>query len=235
MKIRALTGDGVCDSLCAITQQLCYCTLRYKPMLDYAEHDLLAQIAAMYYVEERTQDAIAAQLGLSRVKVYRLLKQARAGQVIQFTVNWPVQRAPEFEARMCSVFGLREALVLKPDSSDHTYVLARISQLGARFLEQTLRDGMTLTVCLGRATYEVIHSVRPWFSRACQHRASGGQHRAGDAGTGQRLAHARVSGQAGRRRTLSRPRQWWWTASPRLRCCAANVTSIGTLELARAG
>jgi deoxyribonucleoside regulator len=132
-------------------------------MLDYAEHDLLAQIAAMYYVEERTQDAIAAQLGLSRVKVYRLLKQARAGQVIQFTVNWPVQRAPEFEARMCSVFGLREALVLKPDSSDHTYVLARISQLGARFLEQTLRDGMTLTVCLGRATYEVIHSVRPGF------------------------------------------------------------------------
>lgn len=132
-------------------------------MLEYAEHDLLAQVAAMYYVEEMTQDAIAAQLGLSRVKVYRLLKQARTEQVIQFTINWPVQRAPDAEALLCSMFGLHEALVLKPGTSDRTHTLARVGQLGARFLEQTLRDGMTLTVCLGRSTYEVIHAVRPGF------------------------------------------------------------------------
>lgn len=132
-------------------------------MLDYAEHDLLAQVATMYYVEEMTQDAIAAQLGLSRVKIYRLLKQARTEQVIQFTVNWPVQRTPDVEAQLCRLFGLREALVLKPGSSDRTHALARVGQLGARFLEQTLRDGMTLTVCLGRSTYEVIHAVRPGF------------------------------------------------------------------------
>lgn len=132
-------------------------------MLDYAEHDLLAQVAAMYYVEEMTQDSIANELGLSRVKVYRLLKQARQEQVIQFTINWPVQRAPEIEARLCAVFGLREALVLRPGSSDRSHALARVGQLGARFLEQTLRDGMTMTVCLGRSTYEVIHAVRPGF------------------------------------------------------------------------
>ncbi len=132
-------------------------------MLDYAEHDLLAQVAAMYYEEEMTQDSIANQLGLSRVKVYRLLKQARQEQIIQFTINWPVQRTPEVEARLCAVFGLREALVLKPGSSDRSHALARVGQLGARFLEQTLHDGMTMTVCLGRSTYEVIHAVRPGF------------------------------------------------------------------------
>lgn len=132
-------------------------------MLDYAEHDLLAQVAAMYYSEEMTQDSIASELGLSRVKVYRLLKQARQEQVIQFTINWPVQRAPEIEDSLCTVFGLREALVLRPGSSDRSHALARVGQLGARFLEQTLRDGMTMTVCLGRSTYEVIHAVRPGF------------------------------------------------------------------------
>ncbi len=132
-------------------------------MLTYADHDLLAQVATMYYVEEMTQDAIAAQLGLSRVKIYRLLKQARAEQIIQFIVNWPIQRAPGVEAQLCERFGLREALVLKPGSSDRTHALARVGQLGARFLEQTLRDSMTLTVCLGRSTYEVIHAVRPGF------------------------------------------------------------------------
>ena len=46
----------------------------------------------MYYQEELTQNQIAAQLDLSRVKVYRLLKQARAENVVQITVNWPVRR-----------------------------------------------------------------------------------------------------------------------------------------------
>ncbi|HQY94074.1 sugar-binding domain-containing protein [Caldilinea sp.] len=132
-------------------------------MLDDATHDLLAQVAALYYEDELTQDAIAAELGLSRVKVYRLLKQARSEQVIQFTINWPVQRTPNIETQLCATFGLREALVLKPGSSDRTHALARVGQLGARFLEQSLRDGMTMTVCLGRSTYEVIHAVRPGF------------------------------------------------------------------------
>ena len=66
-------------------------------MLDAAHQELLAQVASLYYSEELTQDAIAAQLGLSRIKVYRLLKQARQEQVIQFTINWPLQRNQALE------------------------------------------------------------------------------------------------------------------------------------------
>ena len=132
-------------------------------MLDYTEHDLLAQVAAMYYVEEMTQDAIAAQLGLSRVKIYRLLKQARDEQVIQFTINWPLQRDVQLEERLRQRFGLKNALVLRRGEKDHQHTLQRLGTLGARFLEETLKDGMTLTVCLGRSTYEVIHAIRPGF------------------------------------------------------------------------
>ena len=153
----------MCYALCNRTQNEhlhIYCE---TPVLDYTEHDLLAQVASMYYLEEMTQDAIAAQLGVSRIKVYRLLKQAREEQVIQFTINWPVQRAPEVEAQLCNVFHLREALVLRPSSPDRSHALARVGQLGARYLEQILHDGMVMTVCLGRSTYEVIHAVRPGF------------------------------------------------------------------------
>jgi DNA-binding transcriptional regulator LsrR (DeoR family) len=132
-------------------------------MLSYEDHDLLAQVASMYYEQEMTQDAIARELGLSRVKIYRLLKQAREEQVVQFTITWPLQREPVLERALCKAFGLREALVLRPSGSDQTYGLARLGQLGARYLEQMLHDGMTLTVCLGRSTYEVIHAVRPGF------------------------------------------------------------------------
>ena len=135
-------------------------------MLDYAEHDLLAQVAAMYYLEEMTQDAIAAQLGVSRIKVYRLLKQAREEQVIQFTINWPVQRAPEVEAQLCSVFNLREALVLRPSSPDRSHALARVGQLGARYLEQILHDGMVMTVWFKRGEKVLLKPLEESFPEA---------------------------------------------------------------------
>lgn len=134
-----------------------------SPMLDFTEHDLLAQVASLYYEDELTQDAIASQLGLSRVKVYRLLKQARTEQVIQFTVTWPIQRHSELEQALRQAFGLSEALVLRSNPTVRVHALSRLGQLGARYLEQQLKDGMTLTVCLGRSTYEVIHAIRPGF------------------------------------------------------------------------
>lgn len=132
-------------------------------MLDSSLQELLAQVASLYYEEERTQDAIASQLGLSRVKVYRLLKQARDEQVIQFTINWPLQRDTQLEEALRQRFGLKNALVLRNAEKEQKQTLQKLGTLGARFLEETLQDGMTLTVCLGRSTYEVIHAIRPGF------------------------------------------------------------------------
>ncbi len=38
-------------------------------MLDSSQHNLLAQVASMYYEQDMTQNEIGAQLELSRVKV----------------------------------------------------------------------------------------------------------------------------------------------------------------------
>lgn len=65
-----------------------------------AQHELLAQIASLYYEDERTQDEIAQQLGLSHVKVYRLLKQARTEAIVQFTITWPLARDSELEVAL---------------------------------------------------------------------------------------------------------------------------------------
>jgi DNA-binding transcriptional regulator LsrR (DeoR family) len=128
-----------------------------------SRRNFLAQIASMYYEQELTQNEIAAQLGLSRVKVYRLLKQARAEQVVQITINWPVERDLELEKLLVQTFGLKEAMVLKTVSPDHTPTLQLLGQLGAYYLERVLVDGSTMTVCLGRSTYEVINAIRPGF------------------------------------------------------------------------
>jgi DNA-binding transcriptional regulator LsrR (DeoR family) len=132
-------------------------------MIDDSHRNLLAQIAAMYYEQELTQNEIARQLGLSRVKVYRLLKQAKAEEVVQITINWPIERDLEIEKVFTERFGLKETLILKTGSSNHTPTLQLLGQLGSYYLEQVLTDGSTMTVCLGRSTYEVINAIRPGF------------------------------------------------------------------------
>ena len=125
--------------------------------------DLLATVATMYYLDELTQRAIADELGVSRVKVYRLLKQARAEDVVQIFVNWPLRRDDALEAELANAFGLEAALVLQASPQARVSALVQLGQLGARFLEERLEAGATLAVCLGRTTFEVIQATRPNF------------------------------------------------------------------------
>ncbi len=126
-----------------------------------SHRNLLAQIASLYYEQELTQNEIARQLNLSRVKVYRLLKQAKAENVVQITINWPLERDLDLELSLKKTFDLKEALVLKTGPSAPSLHL--LGQLGAYYLEQVLTGGSTMAVCLGRSTYEVINAIRPDF------------------------------------------------------------------------
>ena len=132
-------------------------------MINDTDHELLAHIASLYYEQELTQNAIAEQVGLSRVKVYRLLKQAREEQVVQITINWPLKRDSGLETALKQTFELKEALVLQTTAQESTPALQQLGQLSARYLEQVLTDGATLAVCLGRSSYEVINAIRPGF------------------------------------------------------------------------
>lgn len=131
--------------------------------MDESRHQQLAQIASMYYEQEMTQSAIADELDISRAKVYRLLKEAREEQIVRITIDWPIQRYHELEESLRQRFDLTEALVLKSAPQEESPTLQLLGQLGARYLEQILEDGMTMTVCLGRSTYEVINAISPSF------------------------------------------------------------------------
>jgi DNA-binding transcriptional regulator LsrR (DeoR family) len=132
-------------------------------MIVDSHHDLLAQIASMYYERELTQNEIATELDLSRVKIYRLLKQARAEGVVQITINWPLKRDPELEHGLEQTFGLKEARVLQTMASDRPPALSQVGRLCASYLERILVDGSTMAVCLGRTSYETINQIDPNF------------------------------------------------------------------------
>ncbi len=140
---------------------LCNCTvpslrLNYKTVDDKHQY-LLARVAELYYNQERTQSDIAKELGLSRVKIYRLLKEARDKGIVRISINWPIKTNAALERHLKESFGLKDALVLAGISQD----LNNLAQLAAQYLEQTLRPNTTLAICLGQSTHAVIEAIHP--------------------------------------------------------------------------
>lgn len=117
----------------------------------------------MYYQQEMTQNEIAAALDLSRVKIYRLLKEARETQIVRILVDWPIKRAAELEDQLAERFDLHQALVLRTSATDSALLRRQIAQLAARYLEGLLADQSSLAICFGSSTYEVISAVRSDF------------------------------------------------------------------------
>jgi len=130
-------------------------------LADERHHELLATVASMYYEQDMTQNAIAGALGLSRVKVYRLLKEAKASRVVQILIDWPIERDKSLEAALKEAFKLKESLVVKATIHQRFQTLHRLAKLGAYYLEQILEDSPTMAVCLGSTTLEVINAIRP--------------------------------------------------------------------------
>ena len=132
-------------------------------MLENGRHELLARVAAMYYQQELTQNEIAAALDLSRVKIYRLLKEARETQIVRILIDWPIKRARGLEARLMQQYELDRALVLQTSATDPALLRRQIAQLAARYLEGALVDQDTMSICFGSTTYEVISAIRSDF------------------------------------------------------------------------
>jgi DNA-binding transcriptional regulator LsrR (DeoR family) len=132
-------------------------------MNDIEHQELLAEVASLYYEKDLNQAKIGDQLGLSRVKVYRLLKEAHDEQVVQISIMWPIERDTKLEAELARVFHLDNALVIKSGIMNYETALRRLGQMTARYLEATLKDGMTMAINLGQSTYEVINAIRPGF------------------------------------------------------------------------
>jgi len=127
--------------------------------------DMLADVAAMYYLREMTQEQIARAVGVSRVKVHRMLKEAREARVVEITIHrsWPRDR--RLEAALVSHFGLREVFVLQTSGLDDASIWRGIGEIGARRLETLVKDDSTIAVCLGRSTYQVVQAVRSGLRR----------------------------------------------------------------------
>jgi deoxyribonucleoside regulator len=128
---------------------------------DLESLEFLARVASLYYEEGLTQQRISEELGYSRSAVSRFLTAARETGVVEIQIHHPLQRDLELEAALREAFDLEVVRVLKGNNWEYGRMLPRLGALGARLVEERVRDGMLLGVSWGTAVYEVANALRP--------------------------------------------------------------------------
>lgn len=116
---------------------------------------LAVRIAWSYYLLGMTQQEIAAELGLNRVRVNRILAEARRRGLVRITIASKLTENIDLEHRLKERFGLDHAEVvlgLNPPSHSQEYDTRLAEILGAAACEPMARhfqDGMTIGVGWG--------------------------------------------------------------------------------------
>jgi len=78
------------------------------------DEELLAvRVAQLYYEQDKTQDEIGTQLGISRFKAGRMLTQARERGIVRIEIVHPRARLAPLERQLCDRFGLTDAVIVR--------------------------------------------------------------------------------------------------------------------------
>ncbi len=120
-----------------------------------SEDDLMARAARLHYEFDLTHQEVATTLGLSRVKVTRLLKKARQSGLVQITVFTDLSLFMTLEEQLCSRFGLARAVVVPDCVSHERGPLSTVARGGAMFLNQIVSDDVAIAVGLSRTIAEI--------------------------------------------------------------------------------
>jgi DNA-binding transcriptional regulator LsrR (DeoR family) len=119
--------------------------------------ELLAKAARLYFIDDRSQDDVAAILGTTRSNVSRMLSQARDLGIVEIRIVDPARRDHELERALRSRFRLADARVLQV--TPETDVLAGVGRLAVGWLDETLRDGQVVALSWGHTLQAVVRAV----------------------------------------------------------------------------
>ena len=126
---------------------------------DSERRKLLFKIAKAYYEDGLTQEQIGKRLDLSRIKVSRLLHQAREEQIVQITVLPPPGSNAELERELAARYGLDEAIVVPTPGQDQAAVARELGPAAADCLVRSLQGHKVLALTWGTTLLSVVDSL----------------------------------------------------------------------------
>ncbi|WP_461209965.1 sugar-binding transcriptional regulator [Desulfocurvus sp. DL9XJH121] len=123
---------------------------------------LKARVAWAYYNEGLTQAQIAKRIGISRVRVNRLLQHCREVGLVQVSINSGLSACAGLEFDLERAFGLRRAVVV-PTPEDPGALYKAVGEAAAGYAAAALEEGQALGLGWGATLHGSLGGV-PYYS-----------------------------------------------------------------------
>lgn len=145
--------------------------------MDQRDRDAITA-AKLYYRSDLSQAQVASRMGLSRPTVGKLLQHARERGFVVVEIHDPLELGAEVSDELAARFALRGVRVVHPParrgvgaSTGTEGARVLYDELGiaaARYLEETVADGMSVGVSWGTTLLHVARNLRHTTTRARQ-------------------------------------------------------------------
>ncbi|MEA4855022.1 MAG: sugar-binding transcriptional regulator [Solidesulfovibrio sp.] len=126
---------------------------------DEDENQLISRVAWLYFHEELTQGEIGERLGLTRLKVNRLLQAGREAGLIRVVINTAFRDCVALEGELVRNFGLTRAIVVPTPERGGQHFYDTIGRPAGEYASLQLRDGQRFGVGWGHTMRAAINGM----------------------------------------------------------------------------
>jgi DNA-binding transcriptional regulator LsrR (DeoR family) len=112
---------------------------------------LTATVARRYYLEGASKSDIAAELGLSRFKVARMLERARATGLVRIELDARGEINLDLSVRLRAAYGLRHCVVIDVPEDDDVLLRSALGRAAAELLTEIVEPGDVLGLAWARS------------------------------------------------------------------------------------
>ena len=130
------------------------------------DEQLHVRVAWLYHMEDLTQAEIAGRLGLTRLRVNRILSECREAGLIHVAITSRLESCVALERQLCAEFGLADAVIVPtPRNADKLAPL--VGGAAAEYLAHSLSQQPVRVFGVGWATRSARPSAasRRWTCR----------------------------------------------------------------------
>ncbi len=113
------------------------------------ETDLIYKIASFYFEDNQTQQEIANRMGISRIKVSRLLQQARTSGIVEISLKKQKGNFLDVEKRIASRWHLKEVILSAPGTSEKRDLLMQLGKIASEYARRILKGNETISLAWG--------------------------------------------------------------------------------------
>ncbi len=125
--------------------------------MDY-EESLMIKIAWYYYFENMTQQNVANTLGISRMRVIKLLEKARQTGIIQFRLRKDGERRMKLERSLMETFNLKDAFIV-PAAMDKNQVNTVVAEAASMYIAERLTENSLINMGYGDTPSRILNNL----------------------------------------------------------------------------